>query len=482
MILLLDWWFWQRRRPLGTAWWRRRLLRCYLPILLVLLGYLAARQVVLGQLTSGAVVKRTENPINLPADMLGDEESEFLVRWATPLYTFAKASWMMVWPWPLIHDYSIPALPAIRRFEDPRLWIGVAWLAVFLMILVWSYARNRKLLVALGLALVPYSIVSNFVIIIGTIFGERLLYAPSVGACMAFGLILRPVLRPILAERRTAQEAGVGESPIPRRLPRALVSAVLLAVVAATYGYLVVNRNQDWSSPAALVRSVGDDERTSFKVLGALSEKALKEGRQHLADGDAEAARAAFERALEYAKRGLAIAPEAWGPHSAYGIALWYLGENTKALDAIAYALSRGAGGDPNTLFAAAHLLVEVKGDYRQGIDLLELVLQRHPTPWVGMRAHNDLAMFLISAPEGLRREPGGRPVRDPERALLHAEEAVRLQPRDGAIRDTLVQVLLALGRRDEAVAELRRALEEIPAADPYRPQLQAMLQDLTAG
>jgi hypothetical protein len=365
MILLLDWWFWQRRRPLRRTWWRRRVFRCYLPIMLVLLGYLAARQVVLGQLTSGAVVKRTENPINLPADMLGAEDSKFLVRWATPLYTFAKASCMMAWPWPLIHDYSIPALPAIRRFGDPRLWVGVGWLAVFLIILARSYVRNRKLLVAVALALVPYSIVSNFVIIIGTIFGERLLYAPSVGACMALGLVLSPALsrhRAIIAREQSAE----GGRPSGSRA--ALAVAVILVLATVAYGYSVVRRNRDWRSPEALVLSVGDHERTSFKVLGAFAEMALKEGHRHLAEGDEAAAQAAYRRSLDYARRGLEIAPDTWGPHSAYGLALSHLGENKEALKVLARALQKGAAYDPRTLFAAGHLMVEVEGDYATAI------------------------------------------------------------------------------------------------------------------
>ncbi|UCF33893.1 MAG: tetratricopeptide repeat protein, partial [Phycisphaerales bacterium] len=433
---------------------------------------------VLGQLTSGAVVKRTENPINLPADMLGDEDSKFLVRWATPLYTFTKASWMMAWPWPLIHDYSIPALPEIRRFGDPRLWAGVGWLAVFLIVLGWSYVRNRKLLVAIGLALVPYSIVSNLVIIIGTVFGERLLYAPSAGACMALGLVLSP---PFSRPKAITAHGKATDSARPSRSRAALVVAMILSLAAIAYGYSVVQRNRDWRSPEALVLSVGDHERTSFKVLGSFAEMALREGSRHLAEGDEQAAQAAFQRSLDYAQRGLQIAPETWGPHSARGLALWHLGQNEEALKVLAHALQLGAAYDPRTLFAAGHLMVEVEGDYATGVELLEMVLQRHPTPLVRVKTHNDLAMFLITAPEGMRHQTTGLPVRDLAKALKHAQEAVRLSPTDGAIRDTLVRVLLALGRRDDAIAALKEALIRIPTDDSYRSQLQDLLDQLTA-
>jgi tetratricopeptide (TPR) repeat protein len=97
------------------------------------------------------------------------------------------------------------------------------------------------------------------------------------------------------------------------------------------------------------------------------------------------------------------------------------------------------------------------------------------------VKTHNDLAMFLITAPEGMRHQATGLPVRDLDMALEHAREAVQLAPTDGTIRDTLVQVLLALGRRDEAIAALQEALLRIPPDDSYRSQLQNLLDQLAA-
>ena len=91
------------------------------------------------------------------------------------------------------------------------------------------------------------------------------------------------------------------------------------------------------------------------------------------------------------------------------------------------------------------------------------------PNSWQG---HNQLAVALIEAPP---------PLQDPEQALVHARRAVELTPRRGVIQDTLIQVLMKLERRKEAIAALQNALGLIPADDSYRPQLQTLLDELSS-
>jgi Flp pilus assembly protein TadD len=480
VLLLLDWWYRRRvGKSLGRAWWLRRVIRCYIPLLLIVLGYLVVRQAVLGRLTSEAVVGRLENPINTSGEMLEENDHPFLVRWATPLYTFTKASWMMLWPRPLVHDYSIPALPAVRRFGDYRLWLGLGWLVALAMICARSFRRRGAVLAAVGLALIPYSIISNVVIVIGTIFAERLLYAPSTGVCMAVGLVLSPVLFHRIKDTGVRRDPAKLDAAPPR--VRAWV-AVPLAAVAVWYGYLTIERNTEWRSAQTLAFSVPDDGRASFKVVDAWAHKAILDGRRLEGQGDLEGAQTAYETALRYAEKAIVVAPDAWGPFSEQGIALAHLGRKEEAFAVLDKALRMGAGKDARTVFTASGLLVELRDDYGRAIFLLKHLLAiTHPPPYLRARAHNDLAMYLINAPETVRDPRTGAPIplRNPVEALVHAREAVRLAPGSGAVRDTLVQVLLVLGRREEAAGAIREALEAIPPDDPFHSDLRSLLGEL---
>ena len=457
IVLLLDWWRWQRGdKRVTRQWWRRRAVRCYVPATLVVVGYLALRLVVLGQLTSGDVVGRLENPITTPETivvpgealgeqktltLLGPEDSRFLVRWGTPLVSLAKGASMMLWPRPLVHDYSYAAFRELRRASDPRLAFALGCVAVLLVVCIVSYRRKREVLLAIALALIPYSIISNFVVIIGTIFGERLLYAPSAGACMALGLLAADAFVRTGALLRNKERRG---------LWWALPVCVLSVVGGVWYCTLTVARNRDWRSAETLILSVPDNEHASFKVLDAYADKALQEGDN--------------AKALEYANRARGVAPEAWGPYVPMGLAQMHMGLSEQALLTFTQALRMGAGAEPRALLGASELLIE-KGRYEDPIEMLKLLVHLRPDHWHG---HNQLAMALINAPPDLR---------DFNLALVHARQAVQLVPQKGVIQDTLVLVLLKLDRPREAVRAAEDALRVIPADDPFRPQLEAVME-----
>lgn len=77
--------------------------------------------------------------------------------------------------------------------------------------------------------------------------------------------------------------------------------------------------------------------------------------------------------------------------------------------------------------------------------------------------AHNRTAWLAVR----LRRELPA--------ALDHARRAVELSPQSHESRDTFAEVLFQLGRRDEAVTEMKKCIEQAPANEYYRRQLKRM-------
>ena len=66
---------------------------------------------------------------------------------------------------------------------------------------------------------------------------------------------------------------------------------------------------------------------------------------------------------------------------------------------------------------------------------------------------------------------------RDPADALEHAREAARLDPGNAKYLDTLAEAYARLGRRDEAMAQIKRCLE----LEPNTPYYQARMKELAA-
>jgi len=113
--------------------------------------------------------------------------------------------------------------------------------------------------------------------------------------------------------------------------------------------------------------------------------------------------------------------------------------------------------------------LLAGQGRHAEAIDHLRKVVRQNSDR---VMALNNLAWYLITA------EPAS--LRNPAEALTYSQRAVALDPRHGTVIDTHVDVLTALGRKQEAVQEVRRALEIIPADDPARPALADKLRRLS--
>ena len=99
----------------------------------------------------------------------------------TAFAVVAEYARLLVWPARLSPDYSYNQIPLVTNALDPRFLAGVANLG---RASAGSCAVAPQPVAAFGLAFLAltFSIVSNFVITIGTICAERLMYLPSAGS------------------------------------------------------------------------------------------------------------------------------------------------------------------------------------------------------------------------------------------------------------------------------------------------------------
>jgi hypothetical protein len=184
--------------------------------------YLLMRRALAGQMLGvGTVVfRKVENPLAFEPDLWS--------RFRTHAMMHAKYFQLLVWPVNLCCDYSLDCMPIVREWSDSRWMPGVAlWLATVLtciwaarkmlqtLISVWNNRTAKKqdaavsvqissnmsavsfhstvyssLLLSLSLLLFPFLPSSNLFFYVGTFIAERVLYLPSVGACLLIALAL----------------------------------------------------------------------------------------------------------------------------------------------------------------------------------------------------------------------------------------------------------------------------------------------------
>jgi len=109
-----------------------------------------------------------------------------------PLVLLGRYLALLVWPITLSPDYGGSMIGWHVNPHDPYLYLGAATVVVFTVAFFYAIMRRRFVLLfcLIGLAL-TYGLVSNFVTIIGTNFGERLMYLPSVFFLVIVAMMLR---------------------------------------------------------------------------------------------------------------------------------------------------------------------------------------------------------------------------------------------------------------------------------------------------
>ncbi|MGH7150803.1 MAG: protein O-mannosyl-transferase TMTC1-related protein, partial [Planctomycetota bacterium] len=143
--------------------------------------HLALRIAVLGTLSPHfTAINRLDNPLLFEAAP---------VRVANALAVMARGLRLLLWPHPLSADYSLDQVPVVRDLGNPGTLAAFLLLGALALGAARLLARGRVAGFALAWLLIPWLPASNLLFGAGTIFGERLLYLPSVGACLLAGTL-----------------------------------------------------------------------------------------------------------------------------------------------------------------------------------------------------------------------------------------------------------------------------------------------------
>jgi tetratricopeptide (TPR) repeat protein len=265
-----------------------RVVNSYLPLLAVAIAYLLVRHAVLGSITiSEGTIAPLDNPLvpisTMPlGERLGATKIEALL---TPFAVVLEYARLLVWPVRLSPDYSYNQIPLVVSPADVRFLGGLLIIAACLYGIVAAWRRNPLAAFGLAFLAVTFSVISNFVITIGTICAERLMYLPSAGFLIA---------------AVAGVEWMVARKPDVRKL--AYGSVALLCVLAAVRTW---TRNPDWKNELSLwsaaVAVAPDSARVQSeygRVLMTLAESEAPAGQTTIAEQHFSEAQKHFERAL----------------------------------------------------------------------------------------------------------------------------------------------------------------------------------------
>ena len=234
--------FWNRKTS------RRALAAGLMAVTVPAAVMLAARSAVLGT-SAPAEFTYIDNPI---------AGASWIVARLTAVKTTGLYLWKLAWPARLSADYSFDAIPLARGSVQD--WLAWLTAAACLLAIVAAGRRSRAAAFFGLFAIVTFLPASNLLFASGTIFGERLLYLPSVGGVALAVLALSPL------------DSARGDlSRVEGRRPRAalapVAAAILVIFAARTWA-----RNADWTSDVTLWRAAVAAQPASAKAHHALAE------------------------------------------------------------------------------------------------------------------------------------------------------------------------------------------------------------------
>lgn len=202
---------------------------------------------------------------------------------------------LLVFPHYLCYDYSMDAIPIVRTFSDCRLLLPLTaylgFVAVVTVFVRLPPKHRRSALISLALLVVPFLPASNILFPVGTVVGERLMYIPSAGYCLAGVLALHAYLEgPRQQELRIPRTSSATNPSVrgkqsgrvvaaPREIlrwgngsdraevmRRGFSSIVLVTASVAALSVRTMLRVGDWESSDTLFIRDGERQPTSSKT------------------------------------------------------------------------------------------------------------------------------------------------------------------------------------------------------------------------
>ncbi len=163
----------------------------------------------------------------------------------TSLKVFYLYLLKIVVPYQLSSDYSFNQIPIIQNpFLHYEVYLGIMILAAIVYLVIKK--RNTIYGLSAAIFLLTYLLVSNWFVKIGTIMGERLMYAPSLGLVILAALWIEHLFQDKF--RNSKFEIRIYNIKIETVL-------VLILILLGWYGYVIIDRNKDWRNERTLLTS-----------------------------------------------------------------------------------------------------------------------------------------------------------------------------------------------------------------------------------
>jgi protein O-mannosyl-transferase len=229
----------------STGW--NRIMKLTLPFAGVIVVYLFVHQKIFGSLTSNETMTIVNNSL-----MAAKSKMDM---YATNFVMLGKYLCLLFVPYPLSWDYSFPQFPIVSWANAEALASLFIYIVMGVLIIM-GFKKKSIYSFSMLFYLATLFLASNLVLKIACSFGERFLFSPSIGFCMAMPVLLASALK-LKPSEKTGQKVKTYYG--------------IVGVVLVIYAFILIPRNSDWKNDYTLFESGVKTSPNSGRTHGALA-------------------------------------------------------------------------------------------------------------------------------------------------------------------------------------------------------------------
>jgi tetratricopeptide (TPR) repeat protein len=364
--------------------------------------------------------------------------SDLATRSATAVSIVGRYLWLLVFPNPLCFDYSYNTIPLASWSDTTPLFSLTAIMALAVMAFRGFKSRNAF---AWGILFVggTLALVSNIFFLIEATLGERFLYMPSVGFCVALSVLLARMFK--------VNVNSISYSSVSTFIQANKGILSVVTIVAALYGVATFSRNAAWKNNITLTANDVQTHPRSVRIRHAYGNLLVME--HGLKERDPIRKKSFLDEGIKQLTEAVKILPE-------YGDAWFDLGMGYKELQDYKSAIvcfenaMKYTARETAPYYVASGAAYGEDGQYERAFELLNKAIQLDPASG---DAYNNIGLFYSRA--------GNHAM-----SIQMLNRAIQLSPKDDSPPYNIGNTYVALGDAQTAIEYYKHAIALNPASE----------------
>ena len=258
-------------------------------LLLPAIAYITIRYYVLSNMCNSVTIPILTNFLVGAPDVIS--------HFATALMLLGKYLLLSILPFQLVSNYTYNQIPIIG-LNDPKFIISILVYLTIGIYVILNIRKKKPVVFGLLFFLITISIYSNILFHIGTSFGERLVFIPTLGLCISLVYLIHQWMKVSIVDKNKS----IIEVLKSKRMFTTIISIILL-----TFSVKTVVRATEWKSEAILyskdIKRAPNSASLCYWYGNTLVEKANKENEKDKKD-------ALLCQALSYFDKSISIFPD----------------------------------------------------------------------------------------------------------------------------------------------------------------------------